>query len=79
MERQITSIILIGNTISIILNDGESALFTKFAKTIYTETSDNVKKKTLSEFKKDIVKYKWDVEKLKEVWIKKEELKHGIE
>jgi len=73
MERQITSVILTGNTISIILNDGESAFFTKFGKTIYTEVSENVKKKTLSEFKKDIVKYKWDVEKLKEVWIKKED------
>lgn len=79
MERQITSIILIGNTISIVLNDGESALFTKFGKTIYTEVSENVKKKTLSEFKKDIVKYNWNVEKLKEVWIKKEEQKHGME
>ena len=73
MERQITSIVLIGNGIHILLNDGEGALFTKFGKTIYTETSDNVKKKTLSEFKKDIVKYKWDVEKLKEIWIKKED------
>ena len=79
MERQITSIILIGGTISIILNDGESALFTKFGKTTYTEVSENVKKKTLSEFKKDIVKYKWDIEKLKEIWIKKEDLKHGME
>ena len=79
MERKITSIINIGNNISVIFNDGESALFTKFGKTIFTEVSENVKKKTLSEFKKDIVKYKWDVEKLKEVWIKKEELKHGME
>lgn len=69
MERQITSIILIGNTISIVLNNGESALFTKFGKTIYTQTSPGVLKKTLSEFKKDIVKFDWDVEKLRTLWI----------
>jgi len=79
MERKITSIINIGNNISVIFNDGESALFTKFGKTIFTEVSENVKKKTLSEFKKDIVKYNWDVEKLKKIWIKREEQKHGME
>ena len=69
MERKITSISRIGDAISIIFNDGESAVLTKFGKTIYTQTSPGVLKKTLSEFKKDIVKFDWNVEKLRVLWI----------
>ena len=69
MERKITSINRIGDAISIIFNDGESAVLTKFGKTIYTQTSPGVLKKTLSEFKKDIVKFDWDVEELRALWI----------
>ena len=69
MERKITSISRIGDAISIIFNDGESVVLTKFGKTIYTQTSPGVLKTTLSEFKKDIVKFDWDVEKLRALWI----------
>ena len=51
MERKITAITKIGDSISIIFNDGESAVFYPFAKTIYTQTSPRVLKKTLIEFK----------------------------
>ena len=69
MERKITSISRIGDAISIIFNDGESAVLTKFGKTIYTQTSPGVLKKTLSEFKKDIIKFEWNVEELRALWI----------
>ena len=69
MERKITSISRIGDAISVIFNDGESAVLTKFGKTIYTQTSPGILKKTLSEFKKDIVKFDWNVEKLRALWI----------
>ena len=69
MERKITGITRIGDAISVIFNDGESAVLTKFGKTIYTQTSPGVLKKPLSEFKKDIVKFDWNVEKLRALWI----------
>jgi hypothetical protein len=71
MEREVVSISDIGGSISIIFNDGESAVFYPFAKTIYTTTSPGVLKKTLTDFKKDIVKYKWDINQLKNLWIPK--------
>ena len=68
-ERKIVSISNIGGSISVIFNDGESAVFYPFSKTIYTQTSPGVLKKTLSEFKKDIVKTNWDVKELERLWI----------
>ena len=68
-ERKITSISNIGGSISIIFNDGESAVFYPFSKTIYTQTSPGVLKKTLSEFKKDILKTNWNIEELRKLWI----------
>ena len=65
--RKITSISNIGG--SIIFNDGESAVFYPFSKTIYTQTSPGVLKKTLSEFKNDIKKFNWDINKLQELWL----------
>ena len=67
--RKITSISNIGGSISIIFNDGESAVFYPFSKTIYTQTSPGVLKKTLSEFKNDIKKFNWDINKLQELWL----------
>ena len=69
-ERKITAITEIGNSISIIFNDGESAVFYPFAKTIYTQTSPGVLKKTLSEFKKDVIKTNWNAEELSRLYIK---------
>lgn len=68
-ERKIVSIINIGGSISIIFNDGESAVFYPFSKTIYTQTSPGVLKKTLSEFKKDIVKTNWNTKELEKLYI----------
>lgn len=68
-ERKIVSISNIGGSISIIFNDGESAVFYPFCKTIYTQTSPGVLKKTLSEFKKDIVKTGWNITELEKLWI----------
>ena len=69
MERKITAITEIGDSISIIFNDGESAVFYPFAKTIYTQTSPRVLKKTLIEFKKDIMKTNWNAEELSRLYI----------
>lgn len=68
-QRKITSISNIGGNVSIIFNDGESAIFYPFSKTIYTQTSPGVLKKTLVNFKNDIKKYDWDINKLQELWI----------
>jgi hypothetical protein len=67
--RKITSISKIGGSISIIFNDGERAVFYPFSKTVYTQTSPGVLKKTLSEFKKDIVKTNWNVIELSKLYI----------
>ena len=70
MERKITAITEIGGSISIIFNDGESAVFYPFAKTIYTQTSPGVLKKTLTEIKKDIQEFGFDAEVLSRLYIK---------
>ena len=70
MERKITAITKIGDSISIIFNDGESAVFYPFAKTIYTQTSPGVLKKTLTEIKKDIQEFGFDAEVLSRLYIK---------
>ena len=67
--RKIVSIINIGGSISIIFNDGESAVFYPFSKTIYTQTSPGVLKKTLVELKKDIKKYNFNAEELSKLYI----------
>lgn len=82
IERKITAITknengVQGDSVSVIFNDGESAVFTDFAKTIYTQTSPGVLKKTLVEFKKDLKKHDWNIEILKKLWI--EETKYGME
>jgi len=66
---KIVSINQIGNEISIIIDNGESAIFTPFGKTIYTQVSPGLLKKVLVEFKKDIVKSGWSVEQLKEWYL----------
>ena len=66
---KIKSINKIGNEISIITDNGESAVFTPFAKTIYTQTSAGLLKKNLVEFKKDIITSGWDVEQLKKWYL----------
>jgi hypothetical protein len=69
-ERKIVSISNEGyKIIKVVFSDNEFAVFSSFAKSIYTQTSPGVLKKTLSEFKKDIVKTGWNVVELKKLWI----------
>ena len=69
-ERKIVSISNEGDKIiKVVFSDNEFAVFSSFAKSIYTQTSPGVLKKTLSEFKKDIVKTNWDVKELERLWI----------
>lgn len=52
------------------LDSAECVYFYKFGKTIYTELlTENLQKKTFAEFKKDIIKFDWDLKKLEENWI----------
>ena len=69
MERKLVSISDIGSSISVIFNDGESAIFYPFAKTIYTQTSPGVLKKTLVNLKKDVKDTNFNVEQLKKLWV----------
>ena len=69
MERKVVSISDIGGSISVIFNDGESAIFYPFAKTIYTQTSPGVLKKTLVNLKKDVKDTNFNIEELKKLWI----------
>ena len=69
MERKVASISDIGGSISVIFNDGESAIFYPFAKTIYTQTSPRVLKKTLVNLKKDVKDTNFNVEELKKLWV----------
>lgn len=68
---KITSISSIGNEISILTDNGESAVFYPFSanKDVYTTTSPGLYKYQLKEFKRDIRKYDWDVNKLKELYL----------
>lgn len=59
----------IKNGIRIMLDTAQCVYFYKFGKTIYTELEDNLQKKTFKDFKQDILKTNWDVEKLKKNWI----------
>ena len=69
MERKLVSISDIGGSISVIFNDGESAIFYPFAKTIYTQTSPRVLKTTLVNLKKDVKDTNFNVEELKKLWV----------
>lgn len=69
MERKVVSISDIEGNISVIFNDGESAIFYPFAKTIYTQTSPGVLKKTLVNLKKDVKDTNFNVEELKKLWV----------
>lgn len=58
------------NYIAVMLDSAECVYFYKFGKTIYTELlTENLQKKTFAEFKKDIIKFDWDLKKLEENWI----------
>lgn len=68
--RKIVSISNEGDKIiKVVFSDDEFAVFSSFAKSIYTQTSPGVLKKTLVNFKSDIKKYNWDINKLQELWI----------
>ncbi len=66
---KITEINKKDNAITIVLDNKETAIFYPFCKSIFTTTSENLLKKDLAEFKRDIVKCGWDIEKLKTNWI----------
>lgn len=68
---KIKSINKIGNAISIITDTGESAVFYPFSahKDIYTTTSLGLYKYQLKDFKRDIKKFDWDINKLKELYL----------
>jgi len=58
------------NAIKVLLSNKEWAVFYPFAKTIYTQTSPGVLKKTLTEIKKDIQEFGFDAEVLSRLYIK---------
>ena len=69
-ERKIVSISNEGdNIIKVVFSDNEFAVFSSFAKSIYTQTSPGVLKKTLVELKKDIKKYNFNAEDLSKLYI----------
>jgi len=73
-ERKITSISDEGDKIiKVVFSDDEFAVFSSFAKTIYTQTSPGVLKKTLKNIKEDIVKTNWNVNELSKLWIEKKD------
>ena len=79
MERKITSISRIGDTLSVMFSDGEAFLMHKFGKDILTEVSDGVLKKTLKEFKKDVKKFDFNVQELTKIWVEEKYRKYGFE
>lgn len=57
--------------IGIMLDSADCVYFHSFARTIITLVPEGLKKETFNEFKKDIVKCDWDVQKLELNWINK--------
>ncbi len=68
---KIKSITSIGNEISIITEEGESAVFYKWGSKgdIYTTVSNGLYKYELADFKKAIKRTNWDVEQLKKLYL----------
>jgi len=68
---EIKSITQIGNEISIITDNGESAVLYKWGSKgdIYTTVSPGLYKHQLKQFKKDIIKSGWNLEQLKEWYL----------
>ena len=69
LTMKVVSIIESEDSILVTLDNGEYARFYKFGGAIYSSVSDGINKSYFGEFKKDIAKTDWDVEKLKEIWI----------
>ena len=68
---KIKSITKIGDEISIITDNGESAVLYKWGSKgdIYTTVSKGLYKYQLKQFKKDIIKSGWDIKQLKEWYL----------
>ena len=68
---KITSITSIGNEISIITDNGESAVLYKFGNKgdIYTTVSNGLYKYELADFKKAIKRTDWNIEQLKKEFL----------
>lgn len=71
LKMKINSIEKVESALFVKLDNGETASFHQFGGTIYSTTSEGLEKKDFEEFKKDIVKYDWNVEKLEEIWVEK--------
>lgn len=68
--RQIKEITKEEDCIKIVLDNKEQATFYPFAKNqVYSVVSENLNKKTVFEFKQDIVRCSWQVDKLKQNWL----------
>ena len=73
IERKIKSIEYtdgLTKKIKIVFNDKEWVNFYSFGKDILSTVSDGVLKSTLVKFKEDILKSEWNIEQLKEWYIK---------
>ena len=66
---KVSSFCEIGDSISVIFTNGESAVLHKFGKTIYTEVSLGLNKKSLSEIKKDLKKTDWNLQELEKIYL----------
>ena len=68
--RKIETIEYTSGKIKVTFNDKEWANFYSFGKGIFSTVSDGVLKSTLVKFKEDILKSEWNIEQLKEWYIK---------
>ena len=72
MALQIKNIDRIGNNwLYVQFTNKESAMLYGFGSKgdIYTEVSENLNKASLAELKKDVIKFEWDIEKLKSKYL----------
>jgi hypothetical protein len=69
VERCVLDIIEIPNGVRFLFDDMEYADILRFGIDLITSPSEGVLKKTLVNIKKDVITYKFNVEKLKTLWI----------
>lgn len=64
--RKIIEINKVEDSIEITLDNGGRGVFYPFGLAIYCTVSEDLNKKTVGEFKRDIKVFNWDLEKLKQ-------------
>lgn len=69
--QKITHLKVTGNKIELQFESGESAEVYKFGKELYSTTSENLHKSTLSEFKQSIKELGFSEKELKQKWLLK--------